>query len=429
MKVVFIGAGSAFGSRVSVDVLSREPLQDATIALCDLDEKKLKTVHRYVERVIESNGLPATVVSSTDRIELLKDADFVILSVAIGGPAYFGEPFESEMNIPAKYGVRQTVADTMGPGAVFRSLRSAPPMLEMIADVNRLAPNAMILNYTNPMAVLTWSFNEVSEVPLVGLCHGVQGNAKRLAKLAGVEDGDVEYVCAGINHMTWFTKFEHNGQDLLPSLMEKIVASSKGSDPYEFRGEIVEAFGFYPTESDRHFPEYVPWFQNGDRALFTPHLERTLGIKDRRHTWFEDMGIKANSMESLELIRSHEWASAIMEAVTTNVPMVFSGNVINRGFISNLPSPSCVELPCTADANGLHPHWIGELPVQCAALCKTNIIAQELLVEAIRRRSKEAAYWALLMDPITSANLTIAKTREMFDELWKADEHLLGEYR
>lgn len=429
MKIVFIGAGSMFGSRVSVDILSRETLADSTIALCDINAEKLKTVHKYVQRVADSNNLPAKITSSTDRTELLKDADFVIFSVAIGGPAYFGEPFESEMNIPAKYGVRQTVADTMGPGAVMRALRSASEMLKMVEDINRLAPDATILNYTNPMAILTWIFNEAARGTVVGLCHGVQGNAKGLAKLVDIPYEEIQYTCAGINHMTWFTKFDHNGTNLLPLMHKKLIERAESSSPYEFRGDIVKAFGYYPTESDRHFPEYVPWFQNGDRELFTPHVDITMGIKGRRHTWFEDMGLKAESLDSLELVRSHEWASAIMEAKKTNNPIVFSGNVMNRGFITNLPNPSCIEVPCTADANGIHPHFIGDLPVQCAALCKSNIIMQELAVDAIRRKSKEAAYWAMLMDPVCQANLTIDKTKAMFEELWNAEEHLLREYR
>ena len=429
MKVVFIGAGSLFGSRISVDILSRKPLQNATIALCDINADKLKTVHKYVRRVAESNDIPATVISDIDRTKLLKDADFVILSVAIGGPAYFGEPFESEMNIPAKYGVRQTVADTMGPGAVFRGLRSAAAMLPMIEDINRLAPNAVILNYTNPMAILTWIFDEIAQGPVVGLCHGVQGNAKRLAALVDVPFEETSFVCAGINHMTWFTQFRHNGKSLLPEIHERLMKQSENSDPYQFRGEIVKAFGYYPTESDRHFPEYVPWFQNGDRELFAPHVEKTMGIKDRRHAWFEDMGLKADSLDSLELASSHEWASAIMEAKQTNNSIVFSGNVMNRGFITNLPEPCCIEVPCSADSNGIHPHFIGDLPVQCAALCKSNVIMQDLTVEAVRRKSREAAYWALLMDPICRANLTIDRTKQMFDEMWEAEKHLLTYYQ
>lgn len=428
MKVVFIGAGSAFGSRVSVDILSREPLQDSTIALCDIDAEKLGTVKKYVERVIEGNNLPARVIAGTDRRKLLKDADFVVLSVAIGGPAYYGEPFESEMNIPAKYGIRQTVADTMGPGAVFRALRSAQEMNGMIDDINELAPGAVILNYTNPMAILTWVFNERYDGMVVGLCHGVQGNSKKLADLVGIPYEESRIVCAGINHMTWFTKFEYAGQDYLPRIHEKLIENTKDSRPYTFRGEIVEHFGYYPTESDRHFPEYVPWFQNGDRSLFEPHVEITMGIKGKRHSWFEDMGIKAESMETIELIRSHEWASGLMEAMVTDTPAVFSGNMMNRGYITNLPDPCCVELPCTADANGIHPHFIGDIPLPCAALCKSNIIMQELAVHAILNKSRETAFQALLMDPITQANLTMKETKSLFEEMWQAESHLLTDY-
>ena len=428
MKVVFIGAGSAFGGRVSVDVLSREVLQGSTIALCDIDSDRLETVKSYVQKVNDSNGLSANIVASTNRTELLKEADFVLISVAIGGPAYYGEPFDFEMNIPAKYGVVQTVADTMGPGAIFRALRTAPAVLEMIDDINRLAPHATILNYTNPMAVLTWLINERAEVPAVGLCHGVQGNANRLAKLAGVTLEEVNYICAGINHMTWFTKFDCSGKNLLPELMEKLAQSSRESNPYEFRGEVADVFGYYSTESDRHFPEYVPWFQNGNRKLFEPHIERTRGIKGKRQHWYEDMGIAIEKADSVELIRSHEWASAIMDSVVTSIPRVFSGNVMNNGLIENLPPESCVEVPCTVDGNGIHPHRVGKLPMQCAALCRTNIVMQELCVEAIRTRSKQTAFQALLLDPISQANLTIKTAREMFDELWDAERDLLTEY-
>jgi alpha-galactosidase len=428
MKVVFIGAGSAFGGRVSVDVLSREPLQDSTIGLCDTNADRLATVQSYVKKVTDSNGLSANIIGSTDRRDLLQDADFVLLSVAIGGPAYYGEPFDSEMNIPAKYGIVQTVADTMGPGAIFRALRTAPVMFEMIEDINRMAPKATILNYTNPMAILTWLFNEKAEVPVVGLCHGVQGNASRLAEMAEVPLDEIQYICAGINHMTWFTKFEHGGHNLLPELTKRLIDESKSSDPYQFRGEVAEVFGYYSTESDRHFPEYVPWFQNGDRGLFDPHIERTRGIKGKRQHWYEDMGVAIDKADSVELIRSHEWASAIMEAKTTGIPQVFSGNVMNTSLIENLPRQACVEVPCTVDGNGIHPHHIGKLPIQCAALCKSNIIMQELCVEAIRRRSKETAFQALLMDPITQANLTIGRARDMFEELWESEGQLLSAY-
>ena len=204
MRIVFIGAGSVFGNRLAVDVLSREPLQDTTLCLCDLHEGRLDTVSRYVQAVVEANDLPARIVTSTERRELLKDADVVVLSVAIGGPAYHGPVFEAEMGIPNQYGIVQTVGDTMGPGGIFRALRTAPPMLDMMRDINELAPNAVILNYTNPMAILTWALDEAAEGPLVGLCHGVTGNARHFANIAGVPFEEVNFTCAGINHMSFF---------------------------------------------------------------------------------------------------------------------------------------------------------------------------------------------------------------------------------
>ncbi|MFC1601860.1 alpha-glucosidase/alpha-galactosidase [Candidatus Sumerlaeota bacterium] len=430
MKIVFIGAGSVFGNRLSVDVLSREPLQDSTICLCDLHEGRLESVRQYVQAVIEANALPAKVAAGTDRRELLKDADIVVLSVAIGGPAYHGPVFEAEMGIPRKYGIIQTVGDTMGPGGIFRALRSAPPMLEMVRDVNELAPNAMIINYTNPMAMLTWVLEDAADVPLVGLCHGVMGNVKHFANIAGVPFDEVNYTCAGINHMTWFTRYEHNHQNLLPKIHAAIRERYPQSDPYQFRGELLDAFGYYCTESDRHFPEYVPWFQNGDRELFEPHVAFTMNIKNRRANMYEDMGVAIEEAEgdSLKLTRSHESASGIMEAAVTNEPYTFSGNVMNRGLITNLPQACCVELPCTVDKNGIHGHRQGDLPIQCAALCKSNIIVQELTVEAIRQGSKDLAFQALLMDPVTQANVTIKQARAMFEELWEAENDLLAAY-
>jgi len=430
MKIAIIGAGSAFGGRIAVDVLSREPLQAATIALCDIHAERLETVRRYVEKVRDSHNLPAKVVASTDRREILAGADAVLIAVAIGGPAYYGHPFEAEIEIPQRYGVIQTVGDTLGPGGLMRALRSAPPMLQMMRDINELAPRAVTMNYTNPMAILTWVLQDVAENHLVGLCHGVTGNFKMMAKLLDLPPEEIEFVCAGINHMTWFTKMEHRGRNLLPELKTRLIERSRGSDPYQFRGEVLEAFGYYPTESDRHFPEYVPWFQHAERELFTPYLARTQGIKAKRQAWYEDMGVASDKADSVELIRSHEFASGIMEATITGVPYRFSGNVMNRGkVIDNLPAECCVEVPCFVDGNGVHPYLVGNLPAGCAALCRTNIGFQELAVEAIRHRSRELAMQALLLDPITQAHCTIQEARAMFDELWEAEGELLAEYR
>ena len=436
MKAVIIGAGSAFGGRLSVDILSRPPLQDSTIALCDTNPEKLKLTAAYVENVIRSHELPARLETSTDRAELLEGADVVVLTVSIGGPAYYDEPYESEIAIPMRYGVVQAVGDTIGPGGLFRALRTAPVMLEMIADINRLAPGALVLNYTNPMAILTWLFAERSTSPVIGLCHGVAGNSRRMASLIDVPYEECDFLAAGINHMTWFLSFTHRGEDVLPQIHGEIVETgrearagdSRTPQNLAYRWEVIEALGYFTTESDRHFPEYVPWFQHEDRWDFMKYYDVTKGVKGRRQKWYEDMGIKASQAESVELVRSHESMSGIMEARRTGEPFTFSGNVMNRNYITNLPDNCCVELPVTADSTTITPQPVGDLPLACAALCRSNTDFQELVVHAIRERSRELARQALLFDPATQSVLSVKRTGELFDEMWKSEEHLLAAY-
>jgi alpha-galactosidase len=426
MKFTIIGAGSGFGSRLSVDVLSRAPLADSTIALCDIDEKKLATVGGYVQRVIDGNDLPARVETSTDRREVLPGSDFVVISVAIGGPAYYDHPYESEMEIPLKYGVHQTVGDTVGPGGIFRGLRTGPELVAMTRDINRLAPKATIINYTNPMAILTWVLNEVADVPVVGLCHSVQGTAKRLASFIAAPFEEVGHWVAGINHMSWFLEFTHRGEDAYPRLRDCLAdPETFAKDPVRF--EVMEHFGRFVTESSRHMSEYVPYYQHRPELMDSMVLPRSKH-KQKRQAWLEDMGVKADQRESIELVRSHEYASGIAEASVTNQPMRFNGNVTNAGLIANLPTGCCVEVPCMVDRDGIHPCAVGDLPAQCAALCRANVAVQQLTVRAILERDAESAYHALCLDPATSAVLPLARIRELFDEMWEAEGDLLADY-
>ena len=437
MKCVIIGAGSAFGGRLSVDILSREPLRDSTIALCDIDPAKLDATAKYVDAVIRTHDLPATLETSTDRCELLRDADVVVLSVSIGGPAYYDEPFDSEINIPLRYGVVQGVGDTVGPGGLFRALRTAPAMLEMIDDINRLAPDAWVLNYTNPMAILTWLMTERAASQTVGLCHGVTHNSHLLAQLLGADGADCEFTCAGINHMTWFLECRHKGEDVREELNRRIIERGRqarldeeytGGQNFMFRHEIVEATGYFTTESDRHFPEYVPYFMHDDKLDFMQLFGITRGVKGRRASWFEDMGIKAEQAESVELIRSHESMSGIMEAMKTGEPFTFSANLINDGQITNLPDGCCIELPATVAGRQIEGQPIGDLPMICAAMCRSNVDFQEMVVQAVRERSRERAFHALMLDPQTQAVLNLKQMRRMFDELWEAEGDLLASY-
>jgi alpha-galactosidase len=428
-KIVIVGAGSGFGSRLSIDILSREPLRGSTIALCDIDEGRLAAVADYVGRAIEGHGLPAALESSTDRRELLPGADCVITSISVGGAAYWGEPYASEVLIPRRYGVDQRIADTIGPGGVFRFLRTGPVQLEVCTDMERLCPDALLLNYTNPMSMLTWLHSDGSSIANVGLCHSVQGTTAELAKWTGLPLADISYLVAGINHQSWVLRFRCGGEDAYPEVRR---AAEDGRIPEHeaVRCEIMRQFGYFVTESSPHNSEYLPYFRR------TEELREHYGVPGRevrmeaRRTreWMKDTGVEDDGREAPvpELKRSHEYASAIIEALVTDEPFCFNGNVMNHGLITNLPGGCCVEVPCVVDREGVHPCRVGPLPPQCAALNRTNVAVHELAVRAVLDRDREAAFHAVALDPLTAAVLPLPRIREMFDEMWAAETHLLG---
>ena len=426
-KIVIIGAGSGFGSRLSVDILSREALRDSTIALCDIHEGRLGQVTAYVQRTIEAHNLPATLDSSTDRRQLLPGADFVVTSVSVGGAAYWGYPFNVEVEIPRKYGVDQSVADTIGPGGVFRFLRTAPVQLAFCRDIEQLCPQALLLNHTNPMAMLTWLHSVASPVHNVGLCHSVQGTTMMLARLLGLPYEQVSFWVAGINHQSWVLTFRRNGQDLYPRLREAM------EDPELYardsvRFEMMKHFGYFVTESSHHNSEYAPYFRRTQELRDRFDLKtRTVSMQPRRlREWQKDTGVDGDEAPVGKLTRSHEYTSGIIEAMVTNVPFRFNGNVMNEGLITNLPHRCCVELPCIADGEGVHPGYVGELPPQCAAINRSNIAVQELAVRAALDRDRQAAYHAVALDPLTAAVVPLHEVRQMFDEMWEAEKQLLA---
>jgi len=428
MKIVIIGAGSGFGGRLSGDILSIPSLQDSTIALCDINTESLAKVHAYVRRLIEVHKLPAKCVAGTDRDELLPAADCVITSVSVGGPAYWGEPYYSEINIPRKYGVDQFIGDTIGPGGVFRFLRTAATQLDFCKSVEKHCADALMLNYTNPMAMLTWLHSVGSSVLNVGLCHSVQGTTKQLARALDIPYEEISYFVAGINHQAWILSLRRNGEDLYPRLRE-IVDTSEAFEKESVRVEIFKRFGYYVTESTRHMSEYVPYFRRTRETRDHFNLiSRQVELNPRvRRFWEQDTGVAGDENAAApKLVRSHEYASSIIEARHTNKPFVFNGNVMNHGAITNLPYNCCVEVPCVVDAEGLRPCHVGALPTQCAALNRTNINVQELAVEAVLNRDREAAFHAVALDPLTASVLPLDKIREMFDELWEAEGERLS---
>jgi alpha-galactosidase len=430
-KIVIIGAGSGFGSRLSIDILSRDYLKGSTIALCDINEERLMQVHDYVNRAIEGHNLPGKCIASTDRHELLPGADFVVTAVSIGGAAYWGEPYASEIGIPLKYGLHQTVADTVGVGGVFRFLRTAKEHLQFCKDMEVHCPDALMLNYTNPMAMLTWTHSVGSSIQNVGLCHSVQGTTKKIATGIGEAYEDISYLVAGINHQAWILKFRKDGEDLYPRIFEA-VDSHESFKEDRVRVEMMKQFGFFVTESTRHNAEYLPYF------LRTPELRKQYGIPDRqpvsmemsenrRRVWMKDSGVDTDEKAAVpDMKQSHEYASAIIESKLTGVPFLFNGNVMNNGVITNLPKECCVEVPIVVDREGLHPCYVGALPPQCAALNMTNVAVQELAVKAVMERDKEAAFHACALDPMTAAMVSLPNIRKMFNELWEAEGDLLS---
>lgn len=430
-KIVFIGAGSGFGQRLSHDILAHEELRDCHLALVDIEERRLQGVLEFVEELIGKHNLPATVEATSDREEVLAGADYVIISVAIGGPAYDGVPYYHEVRIPAKYGVYQEVADTVGPGGVFRTLRTAPEMIRIARDVQRLCPRAWILNYTNPMAMLTWLMNKVADVNLVGLCHSVQGTAAQLAGYMGVPYEELRYWVGGINHMSWFLELKRNGEDMYPRLREVMDdPETWQKDPVRF--EILRHFGYFVTESTRHMSEYVPYFRKSRELMekFDLNLREPAEVAvDRRWEWLQDIKRQLVESEDHHLKSSGEYASYIIRAIETNQPFRFNGNVRNGGLISNLPPECCVEVPCLVDGTGVRPCAIGALPAQLAALNMSNVAVQQLAVEACLEKSREKAYYATALDPLTAGQCDLDQIRAMFDEMWEADAPWLGEYR
>ena len=425
-KLVIIGAGSGFGGRLSVDFLSREPLREgATIGLCDINADSLRQVTAYVQRVIDTHKLPAKVVAATDHNDLLPGADFVVTSVSVGGGAYWGYPFAHEMNIPRKYGVNQSVADTIGPGGVLRFLRTAPAQLGFCKDMERHCPDALLLNHTNPMAMLTWLHSVGSAVRNVGLCHSVQGTSQQLADYLGVPAGEVSYWVAGINHQAWFLELRHKGADAYPRLRQamenpEIFAKDR------VRFEVLRHFDYFVTESSTHMSEYLPYFRQSQELLDRFGL-RTWDVRMTPPTnreWMKDGAADAKAAGPLQ--RSQEFTTGIMEAVVTNTPYRFHGNVMNTHLVTNLPAGACVEVPCLTDGRGVHPCYVGDLPGQLAALNRTNVNVQQLAVEAALNKDKKAAFQAVALDPLTAAVLPLHRIREMFDEMWAAQKDLLA---
>lgn len=427
MKIVIIGAGSGFGGVLATDILAREKMRGVHIALCDIVADRVEKTRDHMNGLIEEHRLEGRCTAHIDHVEALPGADIVITSVSVGGPSYWGEPFKSEIEIPRKYGLDQFIGDTLGPGGVFRFLRTAPVHLQFCKDMEQHCPEALMLNYTNPMAMLTWLHSRGSSICNVGLCHSIQGTTKLLAKVAGVPYEEVSYLVAGINHLAWVLRLQHGETDLLPRILE-VADTHEALAQDRVRVEIMKQFGYFPTESSKHNSEYMPYFRRtaAEMEEFALMPPRVVPLEwDAPRVWAKDSGLDEKA-KGPGLKTSHEYASSIAETWLTGGNFVFNGNVMNGGCISNLPAESCVEVPISVGYRALLPCQVGALPAQCAALDQTNITMQELAVRAFLERDREMAFHAVALDPLTAAIMPLSKIRSMFDELWEVEKPLLG---
>ncbi|MEZ4859918.1 MAG: alpha-glucosidase/alpha-galactosidase [Caldilineaceae bacterium] len=425
-KIAIIGAGSVvFARRLITDFLTLPSLQASQIALMDINPEALKTITAWTEQAISQAGLPATVQATTDRRAALKDADYVIISIRVGG---FDAVF-ADFRITGKYGVDHAVGDTMGPGGVFYFLRNGAEIVRIAQDMEELCPHALMLNYTNPMVMICWAVDELTSIRSVGLCHSVQGTAFQLADYMGIPRDELRYWTAGINHMAWYLKLEWQGKDVYPLLYQAMEQQEiYDRDPIRF--EIMKHFGAFVTESSRHMSEYVPYFRRRPDLLEHYQLPSALNRDwsaqlSRRDERYEQMVQEVKEKTPLTLERSHEYCSYILDAIETNTPFRFNGNVRNHAVISNLPANAVVEVPILTDGTGLHPCYVGDLPPELAALNRTNLNVQEVIVEALKRKDRELVYRAVQLDPLTAAVCTLDETRQMVDELLAAHEQWL----
>ncbi|WP_135546635.1 alpha-glucosidase/alpha-galactosidase [Paenibacillus cymbidii] len=430
-KLTFLGAGSSvFAKNVLGDCMLSPALQDFELALFDIDPERLRDSEQMLLNLRETLGSTCRVKPYTDRKEALRGAKYVVNAIQVGG---YDPCTITDFEVPKRYGLRQTVADTLGIGGIFRNLRTIPVMLDFAADMHEVCPDALFLNYTNPMAVLTNAMITHGGINTVGLCHSVQVCLPRLFERLDMDPAGVQTKIAGINHMGWLLEATRDGVDLYPEIRRRAAEKQKEKHDDMVRFEILLRFGYYVTESSRHSSEYYPYFiKNLYPELIERYdipLDNYLHSCQRQIEKWKTMREELVNNKSLTHERTREYASRILEAMETNVPIKIGGNVMNNGLIANLPKEACVEVPCLVDANGVQPTVVGNLPPQLAALNRTNINTQLLTLEAAITRKKEHIYHAAMLDPHTSAELSIDDIVSLCDDMIEAHGDWLPAFR
>ena len=434
-KIAFIGAGSfEFTRELARDILTFPALRDTELALMDIDPQRLDYSRRACEKIIAAGGYPAKVTATADRAQALKNADGVVITILSGGPSVF----RTDIEIPKKYGIDICVGDTRGPSGIFRFLRTAPVMLDICRDIEKYCPDAIVLNYTNPMAMLCRYLQGETNLKITGLCHSVQGTAEMLARWIGADFENISYLCAGINHQAFYLEFLNGGKDAYPD----VSAATERPEIYGeeiVRCEMYRHLGYFPTESSGHNSEYNPWFRKNAREIekycthgtgwnpgrhayiLNEYFEREDSWQDEIQEWLDE---KETCLE-----RGKEYAAYIFNAVFgDNTPFHFNGNVRNFGLIEDLPDGCCVEVPAVASGDGIVPKRVGKLPAQLNILIGTSARCEELAVAGCIAKDKEMIYHAVLFDPLTTTRLDMASTRDMVNEMFEANKAMLHDY-
>jgi alpha-galactosidase len=436
-RITFIGAGSIGFTRTLVrDILTFDRLKNAELVLMDIDQERLDFAEKSVRRIIELGKYPATVRSTRNRAEALQGADVVMVTILAGGV----QVWRHDIEIPKKYGIDINVGDTRGPSGIFRALRTIPEMLAIVKDMEKYCPSAMMLNYTNPMAMLCRAMQHESNSAITGLCHSVQGTSEMLAQWIGAPYEEIDYVCAGINHMAWYVKYNWKGQDAIPLIRKAITERPEVYNEEIVRNEMFLNLDYYVTESSGHNSEYNAWFRKrpdliekycthgtgwnpGVHAyILDEYLRRENEWRDDARSWFDGSA-------NLDLNRGHEYAAYIVNALAGGEPFRFNGNVRNTNLITNLPQDACVEVPVFVDKDGLHPVHVGAIPPQVAMLTNLSAQIEEMAVAGALTGDPRKVYHAILNDPLTAAVLAPAEIKAMVNEMFAQNKAYLPQFK
>lgn len=436
-KITFIGAGSLEFTRSLVrDILTFPLLQDATICLMDINAERLDWSRQMVERIVQMGKYPAKVEASTDRAEALRGADVVLVTILAGGT----EVWRHDIEIPMKYGVDTNIGDTRGPSGIFRALRTIPVMVSIVKDMERYCPDAIMLNYTNPMAMLCRAMQRQTFIPVTGLCHSVQGTAMMLADWIGARYDEIDYLCAGINHQAWYLKYEWNGQDAYPLIRKAVTGRPEVYNEEIVRNEMFLHLDYYVTESSGHNSEYNWWFRKRP-DLIEKYCTHGTGwnpgvyayilheYQNTEKTWRTEVQEWLASENPISLEREQEFAAYIINALKGGESFLFNGNVPNTQLITNLPDGACVEVPVLVNRAGFHPLHVGKLPPQCITLNHVSVMVEEMAVEAALTGDPRLTFHAIAYDPLTAAVLSLAEIETMVNEMFQQNRAYLPQFK